>query len=157
MALTEAPVPLLRSLQHRLRSEGSFGSTQEASKCSNQGQLIREIIRNHSKSFLFWHRFEIIKMPTYKVITWALAGTDYSKEDWRQVCNRKLLKLSVRSVQLLSRVRIFSTPWIITPGLPVHHQLPEFTQTRVRWVGDDIQPSHPLSSPFPPAFNLSQH
>ena len=44
-----------------------------------------------------------------------------------------------------------------TPGLPVHHQLPEFTQTCVHWVGDAIQPSHPLSSPFPPAFNLSQH
>ena len=38
-----------------------------------------------------------------------------------------------------------------TPGLPVHHQLPEFTQTHVHWVGDAIQPSHPLSSPSPPA------
>ena len=38
-----------------------------------------------------------------------------------------------------------------------HHQLPEFTQTHMHWVGDAIQPSHPLSSPFPPAFNLSQH
>ena len=44
-----------------------------------------------------------------------------------------------------------------TPGLPVHHQLPEFTQTHVHWIGDAIQPSHPLSSPSPPAFNLSQH
>ena len=44
-----------------------------------------------------------------------------------------------------------------TPGLPVHHQLPEFTQTHAHWVGDAIQPSHPLSSPSPPAFNLSQH
>ena len=44
-----------------------------------------------------------------------------------------------------------------TPGLPVHHQLSEFTQTHVYWVGDAIQPSHPLSSPSPPAFNLSQH
>ena len=43
------------------------------------------------------------------------------------------------------------------PGLPVHHQLPEFTQTRVHWIGDDIQYAHPLSSPSPPAFNLSQH
>ena len=43
------------------------------------------------------------------------------------------------------------------PGPPVHHQLPEFTQTHVHWVGDAIQPSHPLSSPSPPAFNLSQH
>ena len=44
-----------------------------------------------------------------------------------------------------------------TPGLPVHHHLPEFTQTPVHWVGHAIQPSHPLWSPFPPAFNLSQH
>ena len=44
-----------------------------------------------------------------------------------------------------------------TPGFPVHHQLLELTQTHVHWVGDAIQPSHPLSSPFPPAFNLSQH
>ena len=43
------------------------------------------------------------------------------------------------------------------PGFPVHHQLSESTQTHVHWVGDDIQPSHPLSSPSPPAVNLSQH
>ena len=44
-----------------------------------------------------------------------------------------------------------------TPGLPVHHQLAESTQTHVHWVGDAIQPSHPLLSPSPPALNLSQH
>ena len=44
-----------------------------------------------------------------------------------------------------------------TPGLPDHHQLPEFTQTHTHRVSDAIQPSHPLSSPSPPAFNLSQH
>ena len=44
-----------------------------------------------------------------------------------------------------------------TPGLPVHHQLPEFTQAQAHWVGDAIQPSHPLSSPSPPAPNPSQH
>ena len=43
------------------------------------------------------------------------------------------------------------------PGLPVHHQLPESTQTHVHWVSDAIQPSHPLLSPSPPALNLSQH
>ena len=42
-------------------------------------------------------------------------------------------------------------------GLPVHHKLPDFTQTHVHWVGDAIQPSHPLSSPYPPAPNPSQH
>ena len=44
-----------------------------------------------------------------------------------------------------------------TPGFPVHHQLLELSQTHVHWVGDAIQPSYPLSSPSPPAFNLSQH
>ena len=43
------------------------------------------------------------------------------------------------------------------PGLPVHHQIPEFTQTHAHRVSDTIQPSHPLSSPSPPALNLSQH
>ena len=43
------------------------------------------------------------------------------------------------------------------PGFPVQHQIPELAQTHVHWVGDAIQPSHPLSSPFPPAFDLSQH
>ena len=44
-----------------------------------------------------------------------------------------------------------------TPGLPLHHQLPEFAQTHIHGVGDGIQLSHPLSSPSPPAFNFSQH
>ena len=44
-----------------------------------------------------------------------------------------------------------------TPGLPVHHQLPKLAQTHVYWIGDAIQPSHPLPSPSLPTFNLSQH
>ena len=44
-----------------------------------------------------------------------------------------------------------------TPGLPVHHQFPELAQTHVHRVSDAIQPSHPLLSPSPPAFNLFQH
>ena len=63
----------------------------------------------------------------------------------------------ISSVQSLSRVRLCDTMDCSTPGLPVHHQLPEFTQTHVHCVGDAIQPSHPPSSPSPPAFNLSQH
>ena len=46
---------------------------------------------------------------------------------------------------------------LCTPGLPVHHQLLELTQPHGRWVGDAIQPFHPLSSPSPPALNLYQH
>ena len=61
------------------------------------------------------------------------------------------------SVQSLSRVRLCRPMNCSTPGLPVHHQLPEFTQTHVHRVGDAIQSSHPLSSPSPPAPNPSQH
>ena len=69
-----------------------------------------------------------------------------------------LSSVQFSSVQLLSRVRLFATPWITAlPGLPVHHKLPEFTQTHAHWVGDAIQPSHPPSSPSPPAPNPSQH
>ena len=61
------------------------------------------------------------------------------------------------SVQSLSRVQLFVTPMDCSmPCFPVHHQLPELAQTRVRWVGDAFQPSHPRS-PSPPTFNLSQH
>ena len=61
------------------------------------------------------------------------------------------------SVQSLSPVQLCDPMECSTPGFPVHHQLPEFTQTHVHWVGDAIQPSRPLSSPSPPTFNLSQH
>ena len=61
------------------------------------------------------------------------------------------------SVQLLSRVRLCDPINRSTPSLPVHHQLPEFTQTHVHLVSDAIHPSHPPSSPSPPALNLSQH
>ena len=66
---------------------------------------------------------------------------------------------SISSVQSLSPVQLFATPWITRsmPGLPLHHQLPEFTQTHVHQVGDAIQSSHPLSSPSLPAPNPSQH
>jgi len=61
------------------------------------------------------------------------------------------------SVQSLSRVRLCDPMNHSTPGLPVHHQLPEFTQTHVHWVSDAIQPSHLLSSPSPSAPNPPQH
>ena len=62
------------------------------------------------------------------------------------------------AVQLLSCVWLFVTPMdCSTPGFPVLHHRLEFAQTHVHWVGDAIQPSHPLSPPSPPALNPSQH
>ena len=68
---------------------------------------------------------------------------------------------AVKNNQFSSVAQSCPTLWnpmnLSTPGLPIHHQLPEFTQTHVHRVGDAIQSSHPLSSPSPPALNLSQH
>ena len=78
------------------------------------------------------------------------------------LCPSQLFLLSLLlSVQFSSVTQ--SCPTLCNPvdcsasGLPVHHQLSEFTQTHVYWACDAIQQSHPLSSPSPPAFNLSQH
>ena len=72
-----------------------------------------------------------------------------------------ILRCSLFSVQFSSVAQSCpdsATPWTAgTPGFPVHHQLAELTQTHVQWVCDAFQPSHPLSSPFPPTFNLSEH
>ena len=71
----------------------------------------------------------------------------------------------LQGIALISSVSSVVQSWLTlcdpmncsTPGLTVHHQLPEFTQTQVHPVSDAIQPSHSLSSPFPPAPNPSQH
>ena len=68
----------------------------------------------------------------------------------------KVINDPCSSVQLLSRIWLFVWHCSIL-GFPVHHQIPELVQTHVHWVSDAIQPSHPLSSPSLPAFNLSQH
>ena len=68
-----------------------------------------------------------------------------------------LSQVLFNSIQLLSHFQLCDPMDCSTPGFPVHHQLSELAQTHVHWVGDAIQPSHPLSSPSPPAFSLSQH
>ena len=77
-----------------------------------------------------------------------------------EVGRRMDWEIGVGSVQFSSITQSCPTPCSSmnrsTPGLPVHRQLPEFTQTHVHRVGDAIQPSHPLSSPSPPAPNPSQ-
>ena len=72
--------------------------------------------------------------------------------------SHKALKNKVQSSSVAQSCPTLCDPMnCSTPGIPVHHQLPEFTQTHVHQVGDAIQPSHPLSSPSPPAPNPSQH
>ena len=82
------------------------------------------------------------------------ADLTFYSHNWKFTSSCKL-RTSCISVQP-SRVPHCDSRDCSMPGLPVHHQLPEFTQTHVRWVSDAIQPSHPLSSPSP-AVSLSQH
>ena len=75
-----------------------------------------------------------------------------------ELCKRLSPRLSVQFSSVTQSCPTLCDPmYCSTPGLPVLHQLLEFTQTHVHWVGDAIQPYHPLSSPSPPALNLSQH
>ena len=89
------------------------------------------------------------------------ADGDYSHEIKRHLLLGRKSMTDLSSVQLSSVAQ--SCPTLCdpmnrsTPGLPVHHQLPDFTQTHIHRVSDPIQPSHPLSSPSPPAPNPSQH
>ena len=84
---------------------------------------------------------------------------------WCQIILQGLWNNYIKSANLSIQFSpiVLSCPTLCHPmdcsmtGLSVHHQPLEFTQTHVHWVSDAIQPSHPLSSPFLPAFNLSQH
>ena len=93
-------------------------------------------------------------------------GSTYSHENrsYKGQCSALHFQLiSMRIRVMFSSVQSLSCVWLCdpmncsTPGLSVRHQLLEFTQTHIHRVGDTIQPSHPLSSPSPPALNLSQH
>ena len=97
----------------------------------------------------------ILLVPTVLRSTQSREKED--KQDWPNSDFQKSCRKPNSSVQFSSVAQ--SCPTLCdpmnrsTPGLPVHHQLPEFTQTLVHRVGDAIQPSHPLSYPFPPAPN----
>ena len=89
------------------------------------------------------------------ILLWlASQGSQSNEGDWMKNHNIQAISFSLvaQSCPTLCNPMNCSTP-----GLSVHHQLREFTQTHVHWVGDAIQPSHPLSSPSSPALNLSQH
>ena len=108
-------------------------------------------LRHHFSKACFWK---------YTPLTTLLrTSPQRPSPPWIQQ-NKHLWTTSVQSVQSFSRglrLTLCDPMDYSMPGLPVHHQLPEFTQTHACWVGDAIQPSHPLSSPSPPTFNLSQH
>ena len=88
----------------------------------------------------------------------ALPSMGFSRQEyWGAIAFSESRSVQFSSVQLLSRVWLCDPINRSTPGLPVHHQLLEFTQTHFHRIGDAIQPSHPLSSPSLLAPNPSQH
>ena len=105
---------------------------------------------------MFAYCFFVVFLRFFKIWTKVLTLLHYCFLE-----NNKVLQSNYPSIQFSSVSQPCPTlcdPMNCSmPGLPVHHQLPEFTQTHIHRVGDAIQPSHPLSSPFPPALNPSQH
>ena len=93
---------------------------------------------------------------SFPLIFWG-GGSDFSSVISGKFGPR-FSSVQFSSVQPLSRVWLFATPWTAAcqASLSITKSILEFTHTHVRWVGDAIQPSHPLSSPSPPALNLSQ-
>ena len=140
-------------------------------------KLFVKVNNAFEKMHLKWwiHSVYLIYIPfsTGKDVVWTMAFTisakrtnlaclsqRYEIQQWNEykiMISQILLYPSFSSVQLLSPVWLCDPMKHSMPGLPVHHQLSEFTQTYVHQVGSAIQPSHPLSSPFPPAPNPSQH
>ena len=125
-------------------------------------------------------KLEVVKQETARVnvnilginkLKWTGMDEFNSDDHYIYYCGQESLRRNGVAIMVNKRVRnavqFSSVPQSCltlyhpmnrsTPGLPVHHQLPEFTQTHVHRVSDAIQPSHPLSSPSPPAPNPSQH
>ena len=94
-------------------------------------------------------------LPDSSVYRFPRQSSQKTRVGCRFLLQREVYQFS--SVQSLSCVRLCDPMDCSTPGFPVHHQLPELAQTHVHSIGDAIQPSHPLSSSSPPAFNLSQY
>ena len=95
------------------------------------------------------------EMEPTSLVSSALAGRFFT--NWATRKALCLASVQFSSVQSLSHIQLCDPMDCSTSGFPVHHQLPELTQTHVHWASDAIQPSHPLLSPSPPAFNYSQH
>ena len=147
-------------------TQGSEASFHLLIPPTTKGTAFCSLIQN---IYIFWY-----KRKTKIVIFYPLTGTVTEfyvwllHESYISLCDRLVISDGIyflllngfsqsSSVQSLSHVPLCDPMNRSMPGLPVHHQLPEFTQTHAHRVSDAIQPSHPLLSPSPPAPNPCQH
>ena len=119
--------------------------------------MILEVRHNHEKNIKpnqteFMYMGSLSRASAFSVAVWL----KYAPKGGTQWVSWKCSSVQFSSV-VQSCPTLCDPMNCSSPGLPVHHQLPEFTQTHVHWVSDAIQPSHPLSSPSPPAPNSPQH
>ena len=106
--------------------------------------------------FYYYYKFKEIRLSLLPIFLLILLLLTIIYTNNNYVANHHLRKTWVSSVTQLC-LTLCDPKDCSKPGLPVYHQLLEFTQTHVHQVGDAIQPSHPLSSPSPPTLNLPQH
>ena len=125
-----------------------------------------QYVSTHLKHFDTWNIFKKSSLKEREMDCWGFYSScwkaDPEKTPWVFITVKGNLKLRKAYLRFQFSSVPQSCPSLCdpmdgsTPGLPVHHQLPQFTQNHVHWAGDVIQPSHLLSSPSP-TFNLSQH
>ena len=113
------------------------------------GRTDREQKQDPTTRCLWKTHFRSRTQTGWKAKGWKIQTTQTRRKSWS--CHTQFSSVAQSCLTLCDPVNRS------TPGLPVHHRLPEFTQTHVHRVSDAIQPSHPLSSPSPPAPNPSHH
>ena len=122
--------------------------------------LLPRFFSEHQLKYTSWQNIALAMLAALEAGKRRVAGrkgkkmrNGFGEERWTQ----EMVLVDTFSSVAQSCPTLCDTMNCSTPGLPVHHHLPEFTQTHVHRAGDAIQPSHTLSSPFPPASNPSQH
>ena len=119
------------------------------------GGMLINYAHYHCAHHLIFSQVETISFVIIKAIHLQCQTATKNKQHHSTCKNASSIHSSAQSLICVRLLATLMNP--STPGLTVHHQLPEFTETHVHRVGDAIQPSHPLSSPSPPTFDLPQH